>query len=147
MRNVMNYFAAVFIVVALFSLAACERNLDGTDKNAVLAFSEPTIDNLFSGWTANEYAVFARDLDTEIQAALPTANFTVLKQDFDSKLGNYISRQVERVSQADEFYVVDYLARFEHAEPVKITVAFHSSNHSIAGLSITSQKASWSTFD
>jgi hypothetical protein len=112
----------------------------------MLAFSEPTVDNLLAGWTANDYAVFSRDFDTNMQEEIPATGFATLKHDLDDRLGNYISRTVDRVAQSDEFYVVDYQAKFGHEEPVKITVAFHASDHSIAFLAFDSETVKWSTF-
>lgn len=146
MRKVTKHFVTAFVLIALFWLTACERIVSGTEKNAVLAFSEPTMDNLFAGWTANDYAVFSRDFDADMVEEIPATGFATLKQDLDNKLGNYISRSIDRVTQADEFYVVDYQAKFSREEPVIITVAFHASDHSIAFLAFDSGKVSWSTF-
>lgn len=46
-------------------LTACERAFHGEERAAVLAFSEPAMDNLLAGLTANDYAVFSRDFDSE----------------------------------------------------------------------------------
>jgi hypothetical protein len=146
MRKVTKYFVTSLVLIALFWLTACERIVSGTEKDAVLAFSEPTVDNLFVGWTANDYVMFSRDFDTDMQKEIPATGFAALKQGLDNKLGTYISRRVERVTRADEFYVVDYQAKFEQEEPVKITVAFHASDHSIAVLGFDSEKVSWSAF-
>jgi len=146
MRKAIKYFVTVFVLIALFSLTACERIVSGTEKDAVLAFSEPTMDNLFAGWVANDYAVFSRDFDTDMQEEIPATGFANLKHDFDDKVGNYISRKVDRVARSDEFYVVDYQAKFSHDESVKITVAFHASDRSIAFVAFDSEKVSWSTF-
>ena len=146
MRKVNKYVVTAFVLIALFGLTACERIVSGIEKDAVLAFSEPTVDDLFAGWTANDYAVFSRDFDTDMQEEIPATGFAALKQDLDNELGNYISRSVDRVTRADEVYVVDYQAKFSHEEPVKITVVFHASDHSIAFLAFDSGKVSWSTF-
>jgi hypothetical protein len=146
MRKPTKHFAAALGLIVLFWLTACERIVSGEEKNAVLAFSEPTVDNLFSGWAVNDYAVFSRDFDADMQEEIPATDFSALKQELENKLGNYISRSVDRVARSDEFYVVDYQANFEQEESVKITVAFHASNHTIAFLSFNSGKVSWSTF-
>lgn len=146
MRKVTKYLVTAFIFISFFGLPACERILSGAEKEAVLAFSEITADNLMEGWTTNNYAVFSRDFDLDMQEEIAAANFVNLKQDLDSKLGNYISRRVDQVTQADEFYVVTYQANFEQEEGVTITVAFHASNQSIAFLAFDSEKLSWSTF-
>lgn len=146
MSKVTKFFVTVFVLIALSGLTACERILSGAEKDAVLAFSESTVDNLLGGWTANNYAVFSRDFDTDMQEEIPATNFADLKQNLDNKLGNFISRRVDQVTQADEFYVVTYQAKFEQGEAVKITVAFHISTQSIAFLAFNSEKLSWSTF-
>ena len=136
---------AVFLII-LVSLTGCERVVTGSEKAAVLAFSEATTDNLLAGLTANDYTQFSRDFDDELQAKFPPADFTTLTQDVDITLGSYLSRSVTQVTKADEFYVVAYQARFEQAEAVTITVAFHDTIHSIATWSIDSAEMSWSAF-
>lgn len=146
MSKLSKYFVTTFVLIALFSLTACQRIVSGNEKDTVLAFSEDTVDNMFAGWTANDYAAFSRDFDADMQEEISVTGFTALKQDLDQELGNYISRRVDQVARSDEFYVVDYQAKFDQEEPVKITVAFHASDHSIAFLAFDSGKVSWSTF-
>jgi hypothetical protein len=146
MRKAAQYFLAAFALIALVWLTACERLLSGIEKETVLAFSEPITDNLFAGLATNDYEVFSVDFDSNIEEQMPVATFAALKQDLDNKLGKYLSRSVDQVTQSDEFYVVDYQAKFEQSEMVKITVAFHASDQSMAGFSIDSEKVSWSTF-
>src|SRR5512134_1422416 len=147
MKKAKKYFVTALVLIALFSLTACERMVSGKEKTAVLAFSEPTVDNLFAGWIASDYAVFSRDFDTDMQEEIPAASFAALKQDLDNKLGNYISRRVDQITQADEFYVVTYQAQFEQEDAVKITVAFHRSDQSIAYLAFDSEKVSCLLFN
>ena len=126
-------------------LTACERTLSSTDQTAVLAFSEAATDNLFVGLIADDYATFSRDFDAYMQRSMPATNFAAWKQDLDNKLGDYLSRQVDHVTQADEFYVVVYQAKFEPEEPVIVGVAFHAVEpHPIAYLSFDSEKLRWS---
>ena len=128
-------------------LTACERTLSGTEKAAVLAFSEAATDNLFAGLTANDYEAFSRDFDSDMYDELSVTDFAAWKQELDNKIGNYLSRNVDQVTQSDEFYVVVYQAKFDKAKQVTVTVVFHASDHSIALLSFDSEKFSWSAFD
>ena len=147
MRKTARYLIVVFVLSTLVWLTACERVLSSTEKAAVLAFSEASTDNLFAGLTTNDYAAFSRDFDTDMQAEISVTSFAAWKQDLDNKLGNYLSRRVDQVTQADEFYVVVYQARFEQEDLVKVTVAFHAAEpQSIAFLRFDSEKASWSAF-
>jgi hypothetical protein len=146
MRKIARYPLVVLVLSAFVWLTACERILSGTEKAAVLAFSESAADNLFAGLTANDYAAFSRDFDSDMYEGISATDFAAWKQELDNQLGNYVSRQVDRVTQADEFYVVVYRAKFEQEEPVTVTVAFHASDHSVAFLSFDSEEFSWSTF-
>lgn len=103
------------------------------------------MDKFFVGLTANDYAVFSRDFDTDMQKNIPATDFAAWRQNFDDQLGNYLSRQVDQVTQSDEFYVVVYQAKFEQAAPVIVGVAFHAVEpHSISHLWFDSEKLSWS---
>jgi hypothetical protein len=135
MRKNTGFLIVAIVLTTLAWLTACEKNLSYTDQAAVLAFSEPAMDNLFAGLTANDYATFSRDFDTDMQSAIPATNFADWKQDLDNKLGKYLSRQVDQVTQSDEFYVVVYQAKFEQEEPVIVGAAFHVVEpHSISHL-------------
>lgn len=139
---------AVFYIVMLVLTALVgfirfgqDKVLSGTDRAAVLAFSEAIMDNLFVGLTANDYAVFSRDFDTDMQKNIPATDFAVWKQDLENQLGNYLSRQVDQVTQSGEYYVVVYQAKFEQAEPFIVGVAFHAVEpHSISHLWFDSEK-------
>ena len=96
--------------------------------------------------TANDYAQFSRDFDSDMYEEIPATDFAAWKQVLDDELGNYLSRQVDQVTQSDEFYVVVYQAEFEREDQVTVTVAFHAADHSIAFLSFDSEGFSWSTF-
>lgn len=146
MRKIAKYLLPAFILIALLGLTACEWVLSGAKKEAVLAFSETSVDNLLAGWTAGDYAVFSRDFDTDLLEEIPADKFAELKQDFDSQLGYYISRRVDQVTRSDEFYVVTYQARFQREESLTITVVFHASDRTIAYLAFDSETVSWSTF-
>lgn len=143
MSNANRYALIALALIASIGLTACERALAGAEKDMVLTFSEPATDNMIAGLAANDYAVFSRDFDTEMQQRVPASEFVILKHTLDGELGNYVARRVQRVTQADEFYVVTYAATFEHADGVEIAVAFHVSDRSIAVLGINSAKVSW----
>jgi hypothetical protein len=147
MKRQTIYFATVFVFIVFLGLTACERIVTGTEKTEVLSFSESIVDNLFAGWASNNYAVFTRDFDTNMQKEIPETSFAALKHDLGIKLGEYNSRKVDQITRSDEFYVVDYQASFGKEELVKITMVFHASDHSIAFIALKSEKVSWSTFN
>lgn len=140
------FFILAFVLSALLLLTACERTLYGSERDSVLAYSEAATDNMFAGLNASDYTAFSRDFDGDMQEEIPAASFVAWKADIDGLFGRYLSREVEEVSQADEFRVLVYQAEFDKAGPVRVAVAFHASDHSIAFLRFDSENASWSTF-
>jgi hypothetical protein len=146
-KKIARYPILVLVLCTFVWLTACERTLSGTEKAAVLAFSEAATDNLFAGLTANDYAALSRDFDTDMHEELPATDFAAWKLELDNKIGNYLSRQVDEVTRSDEFFVLLYQAKFEQEKHVTVTVAFHSSDHSIALLSFDSESFSWSAFE
>jgi len=84
---------------------------------------------------ANDYTQFSEDFDKEMLNAMTSDNFVSLKKDRDSKLGLYISREVNSVVQTGEFYAVIYDAEFEKDDAVIVRVVFRVTEpHEISGL-------------
>jgi hypothetical protein len=140
------FFIVAFVLSTLVLLTACDRTLYGSERDIVLAYSETATDNLLVGMNANDYIAFARDFDSDMKEEIHPANFAAWKEDIDINFGKYLSRKVEKVTQADEFRVVVYQAEFDKVGLVTVTVAFHASDHSIAFLRFDSENASWSAF-
>lgn len=147
MGKIARYSGAVLLLSTFFWLTACERTLSGNEKTAVLASSEPITDNLIAGLTANDYAVFSLDFDSDMDERVPASVFADWKREVDNKIGNYLSRQVDQVRQSDEFFVVVYQAEFEKEKHVTITIALHAYDYSIAFLSLESDNYSWSAWE
>src|SRR6476619_3286090 len=87
------------LAVLLASLSsACggpkETPLSGAEKEAVLTFSEAKTDNLMAGMKAGDYAAFSKNFDQAMLDAMPQTAFEKFKQEYDAKLGTYVSRQV-----------------------------------------------------
>ena len=130
---------ALFLVAFLFSLlAGCgsqSTTLTGDDRDTVLAFSEAETDNLLAGMNANDYALFSRDFDQDMLNAISQTQFDTLKKDRDAKLGLYVSREVNSVTQNGDFYTVNYDARFEKEDAVTVRVVFRVTEpHQVSGL-------------
>lgn len=144
MKKFFSSCLVVWALLAALALAACgpqETILTDADREAVLAFSEPATDNLFAGLVAGDYAVFAQDFDADMQTAMPESGFATFQQEMAGKIGNYVSREVDKVSQLGEFYVVTYNAKFELDEPVTVRVVFRMTDpHNVSGLWFDSAK-------
>ena len=131
MRNAKKMYV-LFMIVFLFSLlAGCgpqATTLTGTEKDAVLAFSEAKTDDLLAGISTNDYALFSKDFDEDMLKAITQSQFDALKKDRDDKLGPYVSRQVNTVLRQGDFYVVLYDAKFEKDAAVTMRVVFRAAD-------------------
>lgn len=134
-----NRFFALLLAILIFSLfAGCgpkDTTLTGADREAVLAFSEAKTDNLMAGMNENDYAEFSRDFDPAMLNAMSQSQFDTFKKDRDTRLGAYLSRQVNSVTQAGDYVAVIYDAKFEKEDAVSMRVVFSTSDaHEISGL-------------
>ena len=136
-------FFIVFILGALLliNFSGEDQVVTGSELDTVLAFSEPIARNMFAGLAANDYAIFSRDFDSDMQESISANLFIGWRLNLDDKLGNYISHQVEQVTQSDEYYVVVYQVRFEKDEQAKVGIVFHAAEpHAINHLWIDSKQ-------
>ncbi len=136
----------IFVVLLAIGFAslltACgggakETELTGADKDAVLAYSEAKTDNMMAGMKAGDYTAFSQDFDQAMLTAMPQDAFGKFKQDYDGKLGAYVSRKVNRVmqSQSGKFVAVIYDTVFEKDDNVSMRVVFRADDpHQISGL-------------
>lgn len=134
------------VLLAVLALAGCAPSVkveavQGSDREAVLAYSEPMVENLLAGMNAADYAVFSRDFDEMMLKAIPEKAFANLLAGTTGKVGAYASRAVDRVDKVGENYRVVYKARFAGDENVQMLVSFGGAEpHKIAGLFFTSDK-------
>jgi hypothetical protein len=135
MKKTSILLLAVLLVSLLAGCGPKETMIDGEEKDAVLAFSESKADNLLAGMNAHDYAVFSKDFDEQMAAAMTETQFDSLKKDRDDKLGLYVSRQVNSVVLIGDFYAVIYDAVFEKDDAVTVRVVFRVTEpHEISGL-------------
>ena len=132
----------LLLAVVLASLSsACggprETPLSGAEKEAVLTFSEAKTDNLMTGMKAGDYAAFSKNFDQAMLDAMPQTAFEKFKQEYDGKLGAYVSRQVNTVNKSGsgKFVAVVYDTVFEKDDAVTMRVVFRADDpHEISGL-------------
>jgi hypothetical protein len=138
MKTQKKIHVLALIVILTSLLAGCgskTTTLTGAEREAVLAYSEAQTDNLMAGMNANDYAMFSKDFDPDMLNAMPQSQFDALKKDRDTKLGLYVSRQVNSVVQDGDFYAVIYDVKFEKDAAVVMRVVFRVAEpHQISGL-------------
>jgi hypothetical protein len=138
MKTQKKIYVLALIVMLASLLAGCGsqgKTLTGAERDAVLVFSESQTDNLLTGMNAGDYAMFSKDFDQDMLNAMTKDQFDALKKDRDTKLGPYVSRQVNSVVLKGDFYTVTYDAKFEKDAAVVVRVVFRVAEpHQISGL-------------
>jgi hypothetical protein len=137
----------VFLSLFMFSLVlvGCSGTkavaLGGSEKDAVLSFSEPAADNLLAGFNSGDYSVFSRDFDAAMLKAIDEKGFSNLQNQITPKLGKYLSRTATSVEQIGDFYRVTYRASFEQDANATVLITFEKdAPHKVAGLFYKSDK-------
>ena len=144
--NRLSLILALIALLAVLALSACASGpkveaLQGSDRDAVLAYAEPMVDNLLSGLNAADYAAFSRDFDDAMLKAIPESAFANLLATTTGKVGAYQSRAVDRVEKAGDYYRVVYKSQFADDDNVQVLVTFDAADpHTVAGLFFTSDK-------
>jgi len=126
---------------AAIALMPQGKALTSGEKDAVLAYSEAKTDNLMKGLNNNDYVVFSRDLNDRMKNGITTAGLANTRTQVTDIIGNYVSRQVDSVTQSGDFVTVVYNARFENEDQVTLRVSFELAEpHRIGGLWFDSPK-------
>jgi hypothetical protein len=127
-------FLVLLPILCLCSvLSACRHPgpsgtmLSLADQQAILAFSEPEVDNLLEGLKTGDYAVFSKDFSEDMLQAMPGEKFQQWKKERDARLGWYLKREVEGiVKRSDGTYTVIYQAYFAFNDNVLLRVVFEA---------------------
>lgn len=134
----------LFAVCLLLMLGGgCTKKAEvPVDKEEVLAYADPIVDNLLAGFNEGNYAKFSRDFDDRMKSGLPEAAFAPMRQDITSKIGLYESRAVSKVEKQGEATVVIYNADFEKENGVEVRVVFTQDGEKnlVSGLFFNSPK-------
>ncbi len=113
---------AAFITVVLLTglLAGC--GAAPTEPS----YSDEMTENVLTALNAGDYAKFSQDFDEAMKGALPESSFASLKSQLASTIGDYVSREVDKVVTTDDYTTVVYTAEFTKKDKVTVTIAFHT---------------------
>jgi hypothetical protein len=142
----MRKITLVFVfLLAVSLLAACgpasATELQGADKDAVLAYAEPMTDNLLTAINEGNFANFSRDFDTGMAKAMNEKAFNDIENGIVGKIGKYVSRTVTKVESSGKYRTVIYTAEFEQDSPVTVRLVFNTDeNNKVSGLWFDSAK-------
>ena len=136
-----NLFFACASIFLLLGCSTFPQNVEGAERAAVLAYAEPTTDNVLNGYNSGNYAQFSENFDAVMLQAETNAVFQQTRSQIMSKLGKYISRQTPMVVKQNNMIIVFYNARFEQEDGVTIRVVFQpDGEHKLTGLWFDSPK-------
>jgi hypothetical protein len=125
----------------LFACSSFPQNVEGAERDAILAYAEPTTDNVLNGYNSGDYALFSKNFDTVMLQAETEAVFHQTRSQIMSKIGKYVSRQTPSVVKQNNMVIVFYNARFEQEEGVTVRVVFQpSGEYKLTGLWFDSPK-------
>ncbi|MBN2257310.1 MAG: DUF3887 domain-containing protein [Anaerolineaceae bacterium] len=135
-NNIIRVITLVIMFVLLGGCAASPHAVEGSEREAVLAYSEQIADNILNALNENDYEAFVQDYDENMLTANTPENFANLKSTISLKLGKYLSREVTAVTAiGDETILVVYSAAFEKEKGVTIRLAFQrDGDHLVTGI-------------
>jgi hypothetical protein len=139
-----NAVLAVLMLLTLaISISACSSSstpssagLTGKDKENVLAYVDPIVDNLFAGYNSSDYAKFSKDMNETMKKSVNADYFTkTINGIVFAKIGKYNSRAVDQVIQSTNYVTIVYNAKFEKDDPVVVRLSVDTAEpHLISGL-------------
>lgn len=148
MKTKHDFTLLSLIVTFLFFalLAGCAPQVtpvEGTEREQVVAKTEPMADNLYQAMVSQDYAAFSKDFDPQMKKAMDEKAFQQMLATLDPKIGKYQSRQLQKVEKVQGLYVLTYLAKFENEDNVTSRISFRPGDPmQVSGLWFNSPKLS-----
>jgi uncharacterized membrane protein YhfC len=131
----------VGLVLSLAGSVMQNNTLTANQQENVLSYTEDRTTNLLNALDQNDYGSFSRDLNDSMKATITQDKLAGLRKQIYSKIGNYVSRRVDRIEQTGDHVTLIYAAKYENDDPVTVRVSFTVAEpHLITGLWFDSQK-------
>ncbi len=142
MRKLITIISLSILALILFGCSGTPIAIEGAERDAVLAYSEPMADNELEALNNNDYEAFIKDYDDKMRELTSEESFASLQKLISGKLGKYLSREVTTVTAVgDEAILLIYSATFEKEDSVTIKLVFQpGGEHLITGLWFDSPK-------
>jgi len=114
--------------VTLFALASCAGGAKTLPADEAATFAsqvDALTENLLVSLSNHNYAAYIQDMDAKMKAASSEAQFEQVYAVVIGKIGKYVSRQMTKVTEQEQFRTVVYDAQFEQEEHVTVRVVYN----------------------
>jgi len=115
-------------LVTMFALASCAGGAKALPADEATAFAsqvDALTENLLVSLSNRNYAAYIRDMDAKMKAASGESQFEQAYAMVIGKIGKYVSRQMTKVTEQEQFRTVVYDAQFEREEHVTVQVVYN----------------------
>jgi len=115
-------------LVTLFALASCAggaKTLPADEATTFASQVDALTENLLVSLSNHNYAAYIQDMDAKMKAASSEAQFEQAYAMVIGKIGKYVSRQMTKVTEQEQFRTVVYDAQFEQEEHVTVRVVYN----------------------
>ncbi len=115
-------------LVALFALASCAggaKTLLADEATTFASQVDALTENLLVSLNRHNYAAYIQDMDAKMKAASSEAQFEQAYAMVIGKISKYVSRQMTKVTEQEQFRTVVYDAQFEQEEHVTVRVVYN----------------------
>lgn len=122
----------------LISIAApCFAEDKGQEKqetwnycDEIRRFADPITENILLMINEDNYVQFSKDFSQQMKTAIPESKYKEMRAGFNSKLGNYVSKEFVSIEIRENYISVSYKAKFSQASaPFLIRTVFTRDNH------------------
>lgn len=113
---------AGLLIMLVAALAACQQaqTVEGEARTQIVDQAQPIADSILTGIDSGDYALFSQYFDQAMKESLTESAFTSLRDQFQEKIGNHESCEVNTVQAVEEFHAVVYDCRYEKADKVTV---------------------------
>lgn len=134
--------AAIAILGYIYLSSTSMQEITGTEKEEILLYSEPIVDNMLSSYNEGNYALLIRDFDERMKNALTEGVFMQNRELVSSLIGNYVSRGTPIILESGISKVLIYSAEFEKESGVEVRIVFteYGDNNLVSGFWYNSPK-------
>lgn len=114
------------LVMAAMLLTGCSTGTAAS--NNMLNSAHTITEEMLTGMNEADYAKFTRHFDLKMRDSMPETQFRATKDDIQSKIGKYISKEYTGSEKQQGYSVLLYRGKFSETDDVVIRMVFSEEN-------------------